>query len=161
MNYQVNRITPNLPVQNYKTYAINAPKSTHFEPASCEETDCPSFLNGWAIVVLPWTEQGQKQEHLIRDSRKSYEVLTADEAAARFPGIEAPDGSKVYAFFAGQDCFAAPTHVKRLERPEIYTVRGGDWRGVTSPARLHSRPIDWVEDFNENQERLERAIERG
>lgn len=158
---RINRIQPNMPVTSYKTYSINAPLSTHWRPATCEEVDCLNYLNGWIIGVHPGTEIGQKQMHLIKTSGRAYTLIDVDEARVRWPDVAGgfPAGMLVYHFKEGQQCFLP--HQARVERQEIFSVRGGDWRGVTSEPRIHSRPADWVEDFSEHQERLKTAIERG
>jgi hypothetical protein len=70
----------------------------------------------------------------------------------------AGDGLVEFMFEAGQLCFLVTAHRKKLERPEFYLVRGGDWRANTGLIRRHTRPEHWVEDFAENQERLSRSI---
>jgi hypothetical protein len=46
-----------------------------------------------------------------------------------------------------------------LERPELYVVRGGDWRGnPRGEVRRHSGPDSWVNDFAEHQDRIARVV---
>ena len=70
-------------------------------------------------------------------------------------------GLTVFVFEAGQTCFDAGRHQTRLERPELYIVRGGDWRGHTGNERKHTRPEHWVEDFAEHQQQLADRIKKG
>jgi hypothetical protein len=74
----------------------------------------------------------------------------------------AVDGGLIeFTFEAGQTCFQASQHKVPLERPELYIVRGGDWRGNprgTAP-RQHSGPDSWLNDFGSHQDRLSRLIE--
>ena len=68
-----------------------------------------------------------------------------------------------FRFEAGQRCFRADEHRARLERPEIYLVRDGDWRGNprgTEPRR-HASAADWVDDFANHQETLANRLKEG
>jgi len=146
----MNRIDPNLPAQAYRTYEIAAPRATHWRDATCDEVGCRHYQHGWRTVVDETTVLGQRQAHHIRrESRRRY---TEHRSEA---------GLTVFEFEAGQPCFAK--HRARVERPELYLVRGGDWRGnpLGVQTRRHSRPELWVEDFAENQDRLAMALERG
>ena len=145
------RILPNLPAADYKTYQILSPLSTHYRTGSCAEAQCGPYLNGWRTVVDEGTDLGRRQAHYVRlESGRGYSEARGE------------DGLTVFTFEAGQSCFATP-HQIPLDRPEIYVVRDGDWRGNprgTEP-RVHSRPADWVDDFATHQDRLKTAIERG
>jgi hypothetical protein len=139
------RIEPKLPAGAMKTYAIIAPRSTHFRPATCAEVDCPHYLNGWRTTVDMSTELGQRQAyHIAHDAGRSYQVekVSATLVAFTFP--------------AGQRCFRSADHQVRVGKPEIYVVREGDWRGNPRRAepRVHKRPADWVDDFANHQDRL-------
>lgn len=142
---ELNRIQPVGPASAYKTWEIKTPKS-HTRPATCRETDCPNYLNGWKTIL------SVSQVDLIQAVRKcgkSYQ--------------ESFDGTTyTFTFEAGQSCFAERKHTIQV-RPEIYIVRGGDHRGnpLGTPARIHTRPSDWVEDFAENVERLSEERKRG
>lgn len=147
-----NRLTPALPAHAYKTYQVAAPISTHYRPATCQEFDCQAMIRGWKTVVDTSTELGQRQAHYIRtESRRKFreERNMADQRVVMF------------CFEPGQICFAS--HQVRTERPEVYLVRDGDWRGNprgTTPRR-HANAQDWLEDFSEHQGRLAEEIERG
>lgn len=160
--HEPNRIQPRLPASGMKTYALAAPLASHWRPATCEEVDCPSYLQGWKTIVDEATELGQRQAAYVRS-----ECL--DDAQANRPAVggrrryrEAREaGLTVFTFEAGQRCFAA--HQQPLEREPLYLVRGGDWRGNPrgEPARRHVRPDDWVDDFAEHQQHLADRLERG
>lgn len=146
----MNRMTPNMPVEAYKTYRIVSPQSTHFRPATCAEADCGAFLNGWQSTIDEATVLGQQQAHYIR--KQSGRGFTEE----RLPG-----GLTRFSFEAGQTCFAGG-HQVRLDRPELYLVADGDWRGnPTGMQRTHQSAADWVEDFGEHQLRLVDQMERG
>jgi hypothetical protein len=148
----MNRIEPQLPADAYKTYAIVAPKSTHFVPATCEQVDCAHYLHGWQSVIDETTELGQRQAHYIRK-----------ESGRAFRERRREDGLTVFFFEAGQPCFDAQRHQRRLDRPELYIVRDGDHRGNPrgTAQRQHVRPADWVEDFAEHQQGLADEIAKG
>jgi hypothetical protein len=144
---RMNRIEPQGRVQDYKTYQIVSPLSTHWEPATCAQVDCPEYLGGWRMRIegLP-----PEMVHAARTSGRKYTELevTADE--------------HWLVFEAGQPCFRAPLHRRLLDKQEIYIARDGDYRGnPTGHVRKHTRPEFWVEDFSEHQDRLARQIQQG
>lgn len=144
------RIDPKLPVQAVKTYQILAPAQTHFRAATCAEVDCSNYLHGWASVIDESTELGKAQAHYIRN--QSGRRFTEDRNHA--PGMT------LFVFEAGQTCFAQ--HKARLDRPEIFLVRDGDWRGnPTGNRRQHTHADDWVDDFATNQQQLADQLEKG
>lgn len=142
----LNRIPPNLPAGAYQTFAIKAPVSTHFRPATCAEVECPNYLHGWRVRVEALTPE---LLHTAKTSGRRY--------------VEQPiaQGETWLVFEAGQPCFRASQHRARLDRPELYLVRGGDWRQSFGQTRQHTRPEHWVEEFAENQQRLVDAKARG
>lgn len=149
----INRITPNLPASAYRTFQIVSPLATHWRPASCEEVECEQHARGWKSAIDETTELGQKQAWYIRKQSGRNYTESRDEQ----PGLT------VFTFEPGQRCFNSGQHKAPLGRPEHYLVKGGDWRG--NPAgiatRKHTKPEFWVEDFNENQDRLTRAQQAG
>lgn len=139
----VNRITPNMPVHAYKTYRISSPLATHWRDGTCAEADCEAYRLGWQSTIDESTELGQRQAHYIRR-----------ESGRGFREHRDQAGLTVFAFEAGQQCFAGP-HKVPVGRPELYLVRGGDWRGnPTGEQRVHANAADWIEDFGEHQDRL-------
>ena len=155
------RVQPLMPVTAYKTYAVDSPLATHFRLATCEEVDCPNFLNGWGVAITP-DLQGQGFDDIIRHSGKQYTHLTVAEAEARFPGTSFAGAAYVYAFAAHQPCFYQGTqrHVLPVGRPDIFSVRGGDHRATTSERRV-MRPQDWQESFTEHQDNLATKFQQG
>jgi len=139
------RVQPVLPVTAYKTYTIASPLLTHFREGTCEEAGCLAHQHGWTTSIDESTELGRRQAHYIR------KVSGRSFTEQRIEGLTA------FSFPAGQRCFA--THKVSLERPEIYLVRGGDWRAnPTGERRIHTRAELWVEDFADHQDRIDRAI---
>ena len=144
------RIEPQRPAHAYKTYQIITPLTTHFRPGTCDEVDCPQQAHGWRTAVDEATELGQRQAHYIRS-----------ESRRKYSEARSPEGLTVFTFEAGQRCFAE--HRVRLDRPEHFLVRGGDWRGDPYGGRpyVHSSPDDWVEDFALHQQGVADQIEKG
>jgi hypothetical protein len=143
------RLEPALPVHSYKTYSISAPLATHWRPGTCEEADCPHYLHGWKTIVDESTDLGQRQAHYIRHDRTRKHTETRTEA-----------GLTEFEFEPGQTCFAQ--HKVPIGRPELFLVRGGDWRGNPSgELRRHTKPEFWVEDFGEHQQKIADRLEQG
>lgn len=141
------RLDPAGPVQAYKTYGLSAPRATHFRKATCQEVECKAYAHGWVTTVDTSTTLGAQQANYIRlHSGRSFRVNTLGEMVA-------------FTFAPGQQCFAM--HKVSLEREPIMVVRGGDWRANLGLIRRHTRPVDWVDDFAENQQSIVDAQQRG
>lgn len=151
MPKQPNRITPSVGAQHYQTFQITSPISTHTKVVQCgEDVDCAAYRNGWRMKVDLGTDLGQKQAYYIKHhSGRKYKV------------VGQRDGLVELEFAANQPCFAE--HRVRIDRPEIYRVKGGDFRGnpLKTVTRVHKKPEFWVEEFAENQDRINRVIEKG
>lgn len=138
------RIDPALPAGAYKTYGIDAPSDVSVK-AACEQVGCAARLHGWETAIDEATDLGRRQAEYIRT-----------RAGRTFRESRTGEGLTVFRFDAGQRCFA-----EHRTRPEVYTVRGGDWRVDFGPIRTHTRSTDWVEDFGDHQARLAEQIEKG
>lgn len=150
MAQQLNRITPAMPPEAYKTYRILSPVQTHFRPATCEEANCLAHLNGWVSTIDESTVLGQQQAHYIRT-----------QSGRGYREERLPSGLTQFTFEAGQRCFAGD-HQVRLDRPELYLVQGGDWRGnPTGEHRQHQSARDWIDDFGEHQQTLADQQQKG
>jgi len=144
----MSRPTPLLPVQGFKTYAVTKPPGTHTRPATCTEVDCKQWREGWSTPVATGAD-----DSLLRRAAAG----TVDGLRRRFTVRR--DGLLVWFDFpAEQPCFKARTHRIDLQRPGLYVVRGGDWRGNTGLIRRHVNDVEWVEDFAEHQDRLAHTI---
>lgn len=144
---RMNRIQPQGRVQDYKTYQILSPLSTHWRPATCADIDCPDYLGGWRVRV-----EGLPPEMLH----------TAKTTGRKFTELHISENENWLVYEAGQPCFRAPFHKKLLDKQEIFVARDGDFRGnPTGNVRKHTRAEFWIEDMQENQQRLERLRERG
>lgn len=144
---RMNRIPPQGRVQDYKTYQIVSPLSTHWRPATCVETGCPDYLKGWRIRLegLP-----PEMAHAARTTGRKYAELDVTET------------EHWLVFEAGQPCFRAAEHKALLDKQEIFIARDGDFRGNPSGnVRRHTRPEDWQEDFAIHQDQLAQRIQQG
>lgn len=142
---QPTRIAPALPVGAYTTYQVLAPLSTHFRPATCEEVDCEAYRNGWRVRI---------------EGLAPAMLHAARTCGRRYRELQVAQGETWLVYEPGQPCLKATTHTTRLDRPEIYLRRPGDWRGLGEAYR-HSRPEHWVDDFATHQQQLADRLERG
>jgi hypothetical protein len=149
-NRPINRIPPKVGAQHYQTFQVSAPVSTHTRAATCEEVECQQYLRGWMTKIDLGTDLGQKQAYYIKhQSGRSYKVTSQRDGLAELE------------FSPNQPCFQE--HRVPLDRPEIYRVKGGDFRGnpLRTVTRVHKKPEFWVEEFAENQDRIKTVIEKG
>lgn len=143
------RVQPALEVGAYRTFRMARPTRTHTRVATCLEVGCEAQEHGWVTNVDENTLLGQRQAHYVRSlSGRSYRET-------RMAGLTS------FTFPPGQQCFAE--HRVSLERPEIFTVRPGDWR--VQPARheiyTHANADNWVDEFANNQIALAELVNRG
>lgn len=146
------RIQPLMPVQAYRTFSIAAPPATHFEPATCEQVDCTRWRLGWRTTVDESTGLGAQQAAYIRGDK-----------SRTWTERRTPDGLTEFTFQPGQRCFGSDRHRRKLDRPDLFFVRDGDWRGNpfgTRP-RQHTRAEFWVEEMAENLGRIADEIKKG
>lgn len=139
------RIEPKLPAHIMKTYAIAAPKGTHWVKASCADFGCAAHRSGWETKVDESTALGKRQAHYIRT------VARRGHRERREAGLT------VFTFAVGTECFQ--DHQVRSDRPELFLVIGGDHRGNPRGDRVEHTPENWVDDFATHQQRLTRAQE--
>lgn len=128
----------------YSTFSIHAPLATHWRKATCQEVDCPEYRNGWGLRV----------EH--HDAAVLY---AAEHSGRKFYRKEVSPGENWLVFEAGQKCFQAENHRKKIERDDVFVLRRGDFRRYEDPHKLSSQ--SWVDSFGENQENINAAIQRG
>jgi hypothetical protein len=166
MSRPINRSRPALPCRAMQTYRVASPIQTHTRPATCAEVQCPPHVHGWDTVVDESSPLGQMQAAYVR-ANCLHVLAPAQPGDDRRRYTEHRDelGMTVFHFAPGQRCFpteAEPDgHRVPLDRPEIYTVQAGDWRGGLGLLRRHTRPDLWVEDFAEHQQALADRIEKG
>lgn len=166
---RLQRPSTKLSAAQVKTYGIKMPAETHFRPATCAEAQCHAHTHGW-VTILP---TGSDLIAVLKGSGRRYHEHRDHlplEVVRQMMGheedtqpMELGAGLVAFYFEAGQSCFQEAQHVMPLERPALYVVTDGDWRGNprrTAP-RVHSRPEHWVEDFAGHQDRLKTTIEGG
>lgn len=143
---RMNRIPPQGGVQDYKTYQIMSPLTSHWRPATCAEINCPNYLKGWRLRV----------EGLPPDM-----LHAAKTAGRKFAELDVAAEEHWLVFEAGQSCFRAAEHRALLDKQEIFLVRDGDFRGnPTGNVRTHTRPEFWVEDMAENLDKIAKQIQQ-
>lgn len=156
INYDqaLRRISPRIGPEHFRTYSIDAPLATHWRKASCEEYECDEYLNGFVLTIDPTTDLGQRQLYYVQHDRSRKGVIQQ----VGFDLIKV-----VYA--PGTMCWEPKksTHRVPIGRPPFFLVHGGDWRGdPRGIGRLiHRRPVDWVDDFANNQINIAEAIRKG
>lgn len=143
----INRITPSGPAQAYRTFQILAPRSSHRRPATCEETLCRDYVNGWRVRV-----EGLDPQMLH----------SAKTSGRKFTELHVAEGENWLVYEAGQPCFRVSQHSLPLDKQEIFIARDGDFRGnPTGNFRQHTRSEHWLEEFGENLDRIRATQERG
>lgn len=143
----LNRMTPKLAAAQMKTYSVVTP-AENFRAATCAEVECEAYTKGWQILK---ENLSAELLHTIAESGRSYTEMPIRE------------GETWLVFAPGQACFRAATHRLRLDKPELYVVQGGDWRGnpLNVETCVHSGPDPWVDDFATHQDKLANQAERG
>ncbi len=143
MGQTPNRIEPAGPAGAYKTYQILSPHDRDVVTA-CKDSNCRAWRYGWVTEVDEATELGKQQAAYIRTKAGRIFTETRD------------GGLTLFRFGSKQRCFA-----EHRTRPELYLVRGGDWRKNLGVIAEHTRPADWVDDFGEHQQRLADQQKKG
>lgn len=153
-----------LPPHAVKTYEVDRPRQTHSRPATCTETGCAARRNGWVTVADERTPAGQSIAHQVRRYARPVGAVLAPAVAARvrrYIETRDPDGTTHFTFPAGQECFEP--HRIELERPALYIVREGDYRGNPRGGTpfVHSSGAAWVEDSALHQAGLAAEYQKG
>ena len=136
---------------------------------SCVNAHCDAERNGWVTVLDPTVEKHVKAANWIKnDTGRRYIELDSADAVdwvvqnGRQQGItddegkligilqRTPPGMVVFIFPPGQQCFRP-----HLDREVVFVHQ------TPRETRVHTRPVDWNEHFNEEADRLNRVIQRG
>jgi hypothetical protein len=141
------RVTPAMDASEYTTYSVKSPIATHWRKASCAEAGCQAYEMGWKV----------------RKETLTPELLhTATTSGRKYSVLEVAPGETYFVYEPGQACFAESTHRVPLGRPELYVVRGGDWRGnPRGERRAHNSVEHWLEDLHEHTDRINTVLEHG
>lgn len=144
---RMNRIEPQGRVQDYKTFQVMSPLSTHWRPATCKEIDCPDYLGGWRVRI---------------DALPPDMLHAAKTTGRKYTELHVSEHENYFVFEAGQPCFRESQHRRLLDKQEIFIARDGDFRGnPTGNIRKHTNPEFWVEEFSEHQDKVAQQVERG
>jgi hypothetical protein len=130
---------------------MRQPFRTHWRQATCEEVDCPDFLNGFIVTIDTSTNLGQKQHNfLTHDKTRNYSMQRPSVTIFKF------------CYAPGNKCMRYYEHRTLIGRQPLFLVAEGDFRGNPRniPVRVH-KPEDWVDDFAEHQDKLATTIQRG
>lgn len=136
---------------------------------TCQEARCEQEANGWATVLDPrqpkhaaaaqWLREQQSRHFFELRSEEALEWLDAKGAGA---GVEdrrgalrallgrTPPGMLVFVFPPGQVCFRP-----HLDREVVFQHRQG------AHTRVHERPEDYIEHWNEESYRVNRMMGKG
>jgi hypothetical protein len=140
--------TTNRPIetQAFTTFGYRAPLQTHFITYPCSIARCKGWTQGWTTTLDP-----MREEHLpfIRH------ILRGAGGRRWFKGPMTPEGYLTFNFPGGQSCFENSHSTRNYDVPEIYVVRGGDFRMPPHLRNPHAMSFDnWVEAFDRNQRAL-------
>lgn len=147
----ISRITPQLPAHSMKTFEVRQPIETHFRNVSCDEAQCSHKANGW-ITGFDLSQPGRF------DAANTYGKI-ATKLGRKFKVAKVGD-NVTFTFEPGQECLEG--HRVALDRPPLFIVRGGDWRG--NPRRevtMHKTGADFEDDWRNSQDKIFNVIERG
>lgn len=145
------RVPDKLPAEAMKSYSIVAPHSTHHRRATCAEVECEHHVHGFQLFADEATLQGQEMAHYVRHDRTRSHTEARNE-----------HGITVFTFAPGQTGFHKEPHYVRLDKPELFVVRGGDHRGnPRGDVRRHTTPEAWVDDFATHQQTLADRLAQG
>ncbi len=123
-----------------RNYHILRPASSHFRPATCEESDCGAYLRGWRTRV----------------PKNAVELLAAARSSGRrFVECETEDGMIEFVFEPGQECFRSSLHRVPLDRPALHVIRDGR----NDPRRVSAQ--GWHDDLGEHLSRIREFQEKG
>ena len=122
-------------------FSVVRPRATHFQRATCKETECDQFVKGWRTVV---PMNGPQADYLRHDSRRFVEKRVGTMA--------------VFIYYPGQEFFDSlqHRHWKPLDRMPIllHQARPG--------ARRRIRELDEFTDTqNEEVYQINAAKSRG
>ena len=150
------------PSQNFKIALLGGPEFA--TRMTCREAGCANERNGWTVVLDPeHNEQHAKMARDIDNSGRQFTRQLSEEALiyaanhrealgirdlmALAAALEhVPAGMFVWLFPPGQQCFEV-----HQDREVVFS----------HDERIHTKPLDYNEDYNENAYRVNRAIERG
>lgn len=120
---------------------------------TCREAECQQYLNGWVTPLDESQGEHAKLAQWIRkESKRGFVECRSEEAPDYLgaQGINIPPGITVFIFHAGQACFRP-----HIDREVVFAHERLGQR------RVHARPQDFTEHFNEQAYQLQEAMKRG
>jgi hypothetical protein len=152
---RINRPTPRMAPEHYRTFGIANPGATHWRDATCAEVDCANWRNGCRVICDLRTEVGLRNARMVRDR--------SDARGVRYAHAWNADHTEIiFTFEPGQQC--PQVHRAPVGRPALFIARNGDHRGSgrrDAERRVYQRSDQWQYDFAEHQDRLATAAQRG
>lgn len=150
-NTLVQRVEPLASPPAYRTFSVILPLKTHWRDATCEEYECDGFLNGFVTTLSLVDAQGSLLANMIRKGKtgRSFHEQRVSLELTKF------------IFPPGTPCFTGG-HKIQIQRPELFVVRDGDFRGnPTGRRRIHKNGSDWAEDCAEQLDMINTQRNRG
>lgn len=142
---------PTLPPQAMVTYEANAPLDTHWRAATCAEVECKAYLQGWTSDMFPNSA----------DEARILKIYEAEIRKGQITTSLTPEKFIRYHFPPGTECFRRIWHRLPLERPALFTVRTGDFRGTDGVIRTFKDGEQWVDAFATHQDKIATEVNRG
>lgn len=163
MNFRqtINRPSPKLPTRAYNTFRVASPVATHFRRATCQEANCTAYSNGWTYVKEDL--ERENLYYLVTHAGKRYQEMLTPVPQQAEDGAWSFGPEKICLVFEpGQVCFQAAKHLVPLERPEFYFAGRGDFRSFQArQARRFNRSEDWLDMFQNEQDKIITEIQKG
>jgi len=98
--------------------------------------------------------------YIATHSGRHYQEVYIDKGGSILD-TELPQGTYLV-FHTGQECFAAASHVRSLDRPEFYYVGRGDWRSFrVAKAQKYDKPDIWLDQFASHLDSINAEINKG
>lgn len=158
----VKRPVPKGPTRLYTTYRAASPLATHFRKATCQEVKCKAYTEGWSYIKADLEKQNLL--YAVTHAGKRYREMTVPVIIKNPDTEEYEIGPEMLClvFEPGQVCFQAPTHRVPLGRPEFFFAGRGDFRSFRQQeARRFTRVDDWVDSFQNDQDKINTLIQKG
>ena len=140
-----------LPPTAFTSFGMAAPTRSHLIEYPCSAAQCRGYVHGWTTILDP-----MRSEHL------PFIKHIVDGVSGRrwSRGEVTAEGYLTFVFPPGQPCFRNSHHTRNHDVPELYVVRGGDFRTPHRQRELHRMGFDnWLEAFDRNQTALVKGHE--
>ena len=151
--------------QDFAIRFLGGEFATHM---TCQDADCEKYANGWTVILdgasakgaeaANWIKNGSGRRFIEVRSEGALEYLTANAENLGItvsPSLRellgrTPAGFVIFLFPPRQQCFAL-----HEDREVVFSHhRAGQ-------SRIHTRPLDFNEQFNIEGDKVNRARQRG